>query len=73
MRPTPLLARALATEATPDRARHPPQVGHATVEELHNQTAAEILAERDGGKSGTMRHFTGAYSGGRLGWAGNGS
>lgn len=65
---TPALARrAYATETSnsvpSDReqrgqagSRRP--VGHATVEELHSQTAAEILAERDGGKNGTMRHFT---------------
>lgn len=47
--------RAYASEATPTPKR---PTGHATVEELHSQTAAEILAERDGGKSGTMRHFT---------------
>lgn len=47
-------ARALATAAT--------AVGggqrQSTVEELYSQTAAEILAEREGGKSTTMRHFT---------------
>ena len=45
--------RTLATEATPAPTRH-----HATVEELHSQTAAEILAERDGDKSGSIRHFS---------------
>ena len=44
--------RTLATEATPAPTRH-----HAAVEELHSQTAAEILAERDGDKSGSIQHF----------------
>ena len=29
-----------------------------TVEDLHHKSAEEVLAEREGGKSGVMRHFT---------------
>lgn len=52
LRKTPTqFTRSLATEV-PQPARTPKvsprPSGHATVEELHNQTAAEILAERDG-------------------------
>ncbi|GAA5884791.1 hypothetical protein JCM6882_005397, partial [Rhodosporidiobolus microsporus] len=50
-----LLSRSLATEASPSRR----QTGeYATVEDLHSRTAHEILAERDAGKAGAMRHFT---------------
>ena len=56
---TPALTRrAYATETSQSAPPRRRPVGHATVEELHSQTAAEILAERDGGKNGTMRHFT---------------
>lgn len=54
-------ARALATEAGPRKTAPTARSGldmNATVEELHNRTAAEILAEREGGKAGVMRHFT---------------
>lgn len=54
--PASLKSRSLATEASSRKSPRP--VGQATVEELHNMTANDILAEREGGKAGTMRHFT---------------